>query len=174
MGYPEYSIKKIFNWQLASDKIKPNGGGGGNEYTYTEVDISSATLINPPLEPNTGQNGVLLLPPLSANQYYEWIMHILFIPGSITYDPVTTPLFLYASRTNLPYLNPTDIEYNEQLIWQFSSYSTLPVLYLGQETIIPISTGSAEFYSLLWSAGDFTTGDGTMKVKIWYKVVAFG
>lgn len=141
------------------------GGGGDSGYSYTEIDILPAELINPgvivvgnPPSPNTGKE---LLPPCAANQYYDAEVTVEFLPGA---TPYTTAVDMSMYPNNLyVYVNYINIE-NKYLACLFKNKYTYDIYN---------QPGGSGLY-LAWAAGNFTDGDGSFKVKIWYKTVNFG
>lgn len=145
------------------------GGGGGDGYTYKEVNISSAELINPPLFPQTSTNGILLLP-ITSNSYYKWNLVVEFLPGSTPYNIVAASPYIFDNILSYAQMDTTAISSNTPLAWQYSSEVTVDTV----TTIKPNNESDINYLFFEWPVGGFTGGNGTMKVKIWYKVVNFG
>jgi hypothetical protein len=137
----------------------------GGLYQYKEVIITSAELINPGVIPVGSGTGKELLPPCAANQYYEWEFNMEFLPGPTTY---TSSGFLQIAPsyvTSIP-INTSEVSSNDPLI--FLVGSRMGINY----DIYNIKTGDGLYLQI--TPGDWTDGDGTFKVKIWYKLVQFG
>ena len=155
-------LKKIFNWQLASEKI--------DAYQYKEVNISSADLtssINVQID---------LLPKINGNQYYEWKLNVEFTPGATAYDPITNQIKIFSTWSDYPPLVLSDIPSQEKIVWQLDSrsgkqYSTENGGVYGDAVD---GLGFAPYLAMAWDGGTFVGGDGTMKAKIWYKINKFG
>lgn len=148
------------------------GGGGGDGYTYTEINISSAELINPPSIPPgyAYTDGIVLLPITGPTQYYEWKLNIEFIPGSTAYNnPSPMPLF---NNQNQWEIKTTVISANVPAVWLLDSRT--PIINAGSGDANPGDYVEDNQLILTWGPGLFTGGDGTLKVKLWYKLVNFG
>lgn len=141
------------------------GGGGGDGYTYTEINISSAELINPGVIPVGSGTGKELLPPCAANQYYEWKFNMEFLPGATAYTSAGSLPILPSYIGNIPIIT-SEVSSNDPLI--FPVGNRMGTNY----DIYNIKTGDGLYLQI--TPGDWTDGDGTMKVKLWYKVVNFG
>jgi len=141
-------------------------------YSYKEVAISSAELITP-LPTISGNTGKDLLQPLTGDQYYEWKMNIEFIPGSIPYDPTNNWINIFGSAAVYPGFSLIDLNTNIKLVLQLSSSSPSQDYNSGGEAY-PDRIGTNNFLCMQYNSGLFVNGNGTMKVKIWYKTVNFG
>ena len=157
-------LKKIFNWQLASEKI--------DAYQYKEVNISSADLtssINVQID---------LLPKINGNQYYEWKLNVEFTPGATAYDPITNQIRIFSTWSDYPPLVLSDIPSQEKIVWQLDSrsgkqYSTENGGIYG-DPVDDLVNAQVPCLIMNWSPGVFVGGDGTMKAKLWYKINKFG
>lgn len=137
----------------------------GGLYQYKEVIITSAELINPGVIPVGSGTGKELLPPCTANQYYEWKFNMEFYPGPTAYTSAGFLQIAPSYVTSIP-INTSEVSSNDPLI--FLVGSRMGINY----DIYNIKTGDGLYLQI--TPGDWTDGDGTFKVKIWYKVVQFG
>lgn len=162
-------LKKIFNWQLASEKI--------DTYQYKEVNISSADLINPPVTPAL-VTGAQLLPLIGNNQYYEWKLNVEFTPGATAYDPITDQIEIYSTWAYYTPLVLSDIPSQKKIVWQLDSRSgwqdSANNNGIYGDPVDDLVNAFAPYLVMNWSPGVFVGGDGTMKAKLWYKINKFG
>ena len=159
-------LKKIFNWQLASEKIKPY---------YKEVMITPAQLYN------LGMENVVLLPSLPANQYYsQWNICFELHYKSIPYD-LGSDLGLWLSQGNfngtlidaklLTNTRDTVLSVGSQNIgfyYDSGSSSTF------KSSIQGFTTGYNQDVSLTTTITSPTLGDSPLKAKITYEIAHFG
>ncbi len=161
-------------WLNLDEFVAARAGGDG--YTYKEIDISSNELINPSLLPN-GSKGIIVLPELpNEGEYYEWKMNVEFTPGSTAYDggPLASNIIsVTGSWAVYPSLSIGDLIFNQLTVWQLNSGTSAQFTQsiLGEPAN---PSGFPNYLCMLWNDGTFLIGDGTMKVKVWYKVVNFG
>lgn len=144
------------------------GGGGDSGYSYTEINISSAELLNPGTLPDA-TTGKVLLPALPTGQFYDWYFYLEYIPGTILYTTAPEIRFAMDTINNFGSAYSMTSTLTTELVarvWQVSSK--------GHEYTYPSKSGAFLYAKWGGGIGDFTDGDGTMKVKLWYKIVNFG
>lgn len=123
-------------------------------YQYTEIDISSAEILN------LGTNPIELLPAPGVGKYYEHVISLEYTYNTSTYTPlrleivcggvvaVTDGGFLGALENRATVISNSNIGESISL--------NTNVILRGEGSSNP------------------TNGDGTLKVKIWYRIVNFG
>jgi hypothetical protein len=136
----------------ATQSITINGQTIGGDGWITEtIEVSSAEILN------LGSQDVELLPAPGENKYYTWYGVLEFFPGSNTYS-VSGPLLIKMDKSN--YTVDVDLESENINIATFNVFLD--------------GTGSFELNKnvTLDYAGvsAITSGDGTLKVKITYKI----
>lgn len=147
------------------------GGSGSDGYLYKEVLVTSEELINPPTTPIGLANGIELLRfPPDLLQSVDWKAVIEFYPGSISYDYISgAPFFAFCeSWKTSNSLDLSNISINFPMYW-----NNITMSYENSSLFAPLPT-DPWYLELRWDPGIFLTGNGTMKVKLWYKVVNFG
>lgn len=143
-------------------------GGNSDGYLYKEVDINSAELLNPGTIPvgNFG-TGKELLPPCVSTQHYEWKFSIEFIPGSESYSS-WSPIVIFPDYLSIQMSTPQILQAltsNVYAVWKGSNIYGYDGYYG--------NTGGEGLYAD-WEANTWLDGNGTIKVKLWYKVINFG
>lgn len=146
------------------------GGAPTPEWTLVTVDISSAQILNLFSSP------VQLLPAPPVNHYYSYYGYIEYTPGGTPYTGSAKPMigdtFEYVgfilNSWWLVNSNTTKrkIEFNSVDL-QGTSSST----YSGVKDATYIDK---PVYFALFSGSNFTGGNGTAKIKIYYKTIAWG
>ena len=129
-------------------------------YTYLEIEISSAEILNSNTSP------VTLLPQPGANKYYVWNGTFEFTYGTIQYSHSGD---LYVGASSLKQgqaISSTMITQPKNLAVSFSSSG-----YSGSASIIGGLNESIIYKS---NTSDPKFGDGTIKIKIYYKIINFG
>lgn len=146
----------------------------GGIWQYKEVDIPSATLINPQLVPMLGITGVTLIEPAGVNMYYEWKMNLEYTAGTTPYTVNNTVAMLYSVNNLWPsvYLTNLGSVSLSNLYWQFDSRAGWQ--NTNDNNFIYDDPANSSYLAMTWNVGDLVGGDGSMKAKIWYKAVKFG
>lgn len=145
-----------------------------SSYDYTEVNISSSQLLN------IGTSPITLLAAPGTNKYYDFDKIIFeFTYGTITYN-CPSKLFIVGYATPTIKIAYIDLS---QLVSQTTNRicivePTKPDNYdigggILVNTHLSIELNEALLFTTI-GLDDLTFGDGTMKVKIWYKVRNFG
>ncbi len=143
-------------------------GGGGSEYTETIVNITSAQILA------MGTTPIELLPAAGVGKYYD-IEKVVF---EFTYG--SEPYLIYGddeypviSVNGSPFrLERGIIEFEQNVIlfWNSNIVASTPVASTHCVSNVGITNQSVQ----LMSSGDVGFGDGTLRVKIYYKVLTFG
>jgi len=135
--------------------------GGGSGYTETIVNISSAQILA------MGTTPIELLPVAGANAYYDIDKIVL------EYNYNTT------AYANAPQPMPSMGNFYAEIVVDFLTSTNNDVVIINDFGRTP--TGSYERYIINQSLtlGDYnsanpTLGDGTLRVKMYYKIITFG
>lgn len=163
------------------------GGGyavtGINEMQYLEVDVPVGVAATSGIL-GLGSVPIELLPAGGANTYYEYKGVIEYSGGTTGYVYTGNGSAIVVGNYNTfagTYIQNNIIEQTQNLIANFSSYGTANDEFVGEP--LPSNTESVSSYPLAlnesvqmftWDGVDPTTGDGTIKVKIWYTLRTFG
>lgn len=138
-------------------------GGGGSEWTYTEVAVSSAEILALNSTPKT-----LLVAP-GANSYIE-IGKVIFEYTHVSTAYTVAGLFIIKDGGG----------YFQRFITDFTGEGANTIVFINDWNIWG-ATNHEQGYSILNDSLEFTCqtsdptlGDGTLLVKIWYKVKTFG
>lgn len=123
---------------------------GGYQY-YTAVTVSSAQILT------LNSSPVVILPSLSASQYYDFKMYFEYDFGTTGYTGLTTVRLTDDSNNQMSANIDCATTNNVVAIWN-NNYNTS--LF---NTNIKLINGS-----------DPTSGDGTIKMKVYYNKVNFG
>jgi len=123
---------------------------GGYQY-YTAVTVTSGQILTLNSVP------VTILPAPSTNQYYDYKVYLEYDYGTIGYTGFSGVRLIDISGTSLS--TGISLSVVENQVFIFNGYITNSIL--GS----PIR---------LYSSADPTSGDGTIKLKIWYNIVDFG
>ena len=145
-----------------------------NAYQYTEVNISSAQLLD------IGATPVTLLSAPGSNKYYDFDKIIFeFTYGGVAYNSLAKQFIIgYATPTiKIAYIDLA------QLVSQTTNRISIveptkpDVFDIGGSVLvnthISVELNEALIFTTI-GAENLTTGTGIMKVKIWYKVRNFG
>lgn len=135
-------------------------------YTYTEVAVSSAEILT------LGTVGKELLPAAGPNNYYDIAEMVLEYTHVTTGYTIGSQLAVYGTSQTYAVLEETLITTGADLVTYFrgaqptSVATTTPFLYNEEP--------NANVTLFTVSGANPTLGDGTLLVKIWYKVRTFG
>jgi len=151
-----FTLTGSFNWNGPSSPSSLYPG-----YTYQETDVTPAEILT------IGTNPIVILPTLTGNKYYDTITSIEYTFGTAAYtgsiNP-TNPILLRISSSGLNYSNPIYITTNT---------SSFQVAF--DKVPFDLNTCFNDGIILTSITPDsYTTGDGTVKVKVWYKIINFG
>jgi hypothetical protein len=126
-----------------------------SEWTYTEVDISSAEILT------SGSNPVELLPAPGVNKYYDGYM-------ILEYNYITTPYRYTMLSQPCVLIGQKEIDLNN-------------ITSQGNDSVISFNFNERDLVGLnnnilfaTTNGADPINGDGTIKAKIWYKIITFG
>ena len=159
-------LKKLYAWQCWNTKTNGSCGttssGGGYGYSnYVEVPISSAQLLA------IGTTDVQLLPPIAANQYYDFKVIIEFTAGTSAYGIaggnyfIATPFASIGASFSASSFSAGAPGETRVFGPRLSTTSTyLDSVATGYSPILLTCTGTSP-----------TGGNGTLTVKIWYTVM---
>jgi hypothetical protein len=157
--------------QPISELANALGIGSGNqesEWTYTEVDITSSQILN------MGTTPIELLPAAGTDKYYDLKVALEYTYGTLG----------YAIPSNDQYLVGGGNSYNGTL-FRHSSFNQGSDIVLLSQIGAPMEVNSSDVFASVYFKNDnivLTTfdgndpsgGDGTIKAKIWYKIITFG
>lgn len=151
-----FTLTGSFNWNGSSTPSSLYPG-----YIYQETNVTSAEILT------IGTSPILILPVLTGNKYYDTITSIEYTFGTAAYtgsiNP-TNPIRLEISSSGLDYSNPIYITTNT---------SSFQVAF--DKVPFDLNTCFNDGIILTSLTSDsYTTGDGTIKVKVWYKIIDFG
>jgi hypothetical protein len=150
-----FTLTGSFNWGGSTSPSTLYPG-----YIYQETDIESAEILN------IGTSPVLILPALVGNKYYDTITSMEYTFGTAPYTGSVSPnvsLRLAISSSNTGYSDNLNIHSNT------SSFQAI----FSKDPIGPTCFNDGIILSNQINQ-DYTTGDGTIKVKVWYKIINFG
>jgi len=138
-------------------------------YTYTEVSISSAEILG------MGGSPVEILPPTgNLNKYYQYQMLVEFTYGTVGYDfalQSAEPCLSTLSGSLLTVLGSALFDAPGNTVGSASNNSVNGTTANISQELLATTEG---VYLTTESEDDATVGDGTLLVKIWYKVRTFG
>ena len=155
------------NGSTLSEKVGAtvSGVGGGSDYTEAIVNISSAQILS------LGSSPVELLPAAGINNYYEIEKVILEYTHVSTAYNFGFPLFVYSNQGE--YAAFTGLIQNAQN--KFVKLTAFNTTYGSTYNAITNSNSLNEKVTLnTWNNNNPSLGDGTIRVKIYYKVITFG
>lgn len=151
-----FTLTGSFNWNGSSTPSSLYPG-----YIYQETNVTSAEILT------IGTSPILILPVLTGNKYYDTITSIEYTFGTAAYtgsiNP-TNPIRLEISSSGLDYSNPIYITTNTSSFQVAFDKVSFDLNTCFNDGIILTSLTS----------DSYTTGDGTIKVKVWYKIIDFG
>lgn len=151
-----FTLTGSFNWNGSSTPASLYPG-----YTYQETDVTSTEILN------IGTSPISILPTLTGNKYYDAITSIEYTFGTAAYTCSLFPtnkILLDISSSGTGYsslLNITSDTSSFQVIFNKTPLASVTCFNDG---LILTSQGPESY----------TTGDGTIKVKVWYKIINFG
>jgi hypothetical protein len=137
--------------------------GTSNDWQSITINISSSQILNLKSQP------IELLPPPGDNKYYIWEGNIEYTYGTIGYKLVSGYLLISNSTPNNKRGSNIDgnlIRESVNQIASFSSYTDKDDSNVG----VPLNVG----VSISSTIENPTNGDGTLKIKLNYKVITFG
>lgn len=149
-----FTLTGSFNWDNSSPPTSYPG------YTYQEIDIASPEILN------IGTFPIEILPALVGNKYYDTITSMEYTFGTAPYTGSISPnisLRLAISSSNVGYSDNLNIHSNT------SSFQAI----FSKEPIGPTCFNDGIILTNQIN-DNYTTGDGTIKVKVWYKIINFG
>ena len=163
----DMSLAKFGHINAVVDQVTANEAAIAqiqSETIYTEVQISSAQILA------MGGSPIELLPSLSANSYYDYIMIFEFTGSSVAYDFTAQlcNIVIFPSNTRVSSSNNWGSTTGSYEITQVSTdalLSSAPAEINSAFSAVQLTTSSGD---------DATQGNGTALVKIWYKVRTFG
>lgn len=128
-------------------------------FDYKEVDVSSTEILS------CGSTPVVLLPATGAtNKYYDFKIYVEYTAGTDAYS-MGSPFAIQQGTTNkMPFGLLGFATQNAIAIVQYS-FATLTAYYFYPNQDLVLTT---------LSGADPTLGNGTLKLKIYYKIKTFG
>lgn len=139
-----------------------------SEWTYTEVDITSSQILN------MGSTPIELLPAPNTNEYYD----INKIALEYTYGtvPYTLENDHLAFNNYSAYIHKTLIimQFNTAIIASNNSGGLLDTIDTNLALQNQINGIGNNVELTTYNSTNPTGGDGTLKAKIWYKIITFG
>jgi hypothetical protein len=151
-----FTLTGSFNWSGSSSPSNLYPG-----YIYQETNVTPSQIFN------IGINPIVILPTLTGNKYYDAITSIEYTFGTAAYTcsiTPTNPIRLEISSSGVTYstsLNITTNTSNFQVA--FGKVPLTLVTCFNDGIILTSQTNDS-----------YTTGNGTIKVKVWYKIINFG
>jgi hypothetical protein len=150
-----FTLTGSFNWSGSSSPTNLYPG-----YIYQETNVTPSQILN------IGTTPLVILPALSGNKYYDTITSMEYTFGTASYTGSSSPnlsLRLAISSSNTGYSDNLNIH---------SNTSSSQVIF-SKDPIGPTCFNDGIILSNQINQ-DYTTGDGTIKVKVWYKIIDFG
>jgi hypothetical protein len=163
-------MSNTIGWGKGSLNNSIGWGQGGFEYAETIVNISSAQILA------MGTTPIELLPAAGANKYYDWYAIIEMTPGTTKYTCADDILVGDSSSYFGQILFRTlidDADLNPSVI-QISSKSGQNEIQGGAYVVSYKTMLNRPVEMLTYNATNPTLGDGTMRVKVYYKTITFG
>ena len=165
------SPAEYYTMQDIIDTVNENGTGG---YTYTEVEVSSAELLQIGSVPQT------ILPELDPGQFYTYYGFLYYNIGTNNSLDLVDNLFLGELQNYSGTLFSSGIQLSlNSTVQEFSSLTKQngTVLYNASTDVVtygqPLSGQAIKLTS--WGGNDATPNDfnGSVTIKIWHKIITF-
>lgn len=151
-----FTLTGSFNWDGSSSPSSLYPG-----YIYQETDVAPAEIYT------LDTNPVVILPALIGNKYYDTITAIEYTFGTTAYTcsfAPTNAVSLRISSSNTGYSSTLNITTNISSFQVAFNKSPLASVVCFNDGLILAPQ----------SPFGYTDGDGTIKVKVWYKIIDFG
>lgn len=157
------------------DALAPYFFSVGRGYAfYKEITITSAMLLADLAIASLPSNGGgIEIFPAVANTYYDWKIDHEFYFGTVAYNVASQPGFhsqvagssSFATLASLPIsaLNSVANVVVAGIVPQMNVSSVMPIYVPGERVIYKLANNLAQ-----------ATGDGYVKLKIWYNIRTFG
>jgi hypothetical protein len=151
-----FTLTGSFNWNGSSTPSSLYPG-----YIYQETNVTSAEILT------IGTSPIEILPALTGNKYYDTITSIEYTFGTAAYTCSLFPtnkILLDISSSGVGYSSLLDIISNTSSFQVIFNKTPLASVTCFNDGLILTSQGPESY----------TTGDGDIKVKVWYKIINFG
>jgi hypothetical protein len=151
-----FTLTGSFNWGGSTSPSTLYPG-----YIYQETDVTPSEIFN------IGTSPISILPTLTGNKYYDTVTSIEYTFGTAAYTCSTFPtnkILLETTNGNLGYSSLLNITTDVSSFQAIFNKTPLASVTCFNDGLVLTSQGTDAY----------TTGDGTIKVKVWYKIINFG
>lgn len=161
-----------FDGDTASEKTGATVSsiGGGSDYLYTEISVSSAQILS------MGSSPVTLLSAPGANTYYDWYGYVEYTHNTTDYTISGDMIMVGGENSyggaliNIAMISQTS---NKIAKVQHRSSEETTSTTVEYPNAWPMELNEGIILAML-NGTDPTGGDGTMLIKLWYKIKTFG
>lgn len=162
-------MSNTVGWGKGSLNNSIGWGQGGFEYAETIVNISSAQILA------MGTTPIELLPAAGANKYYDIDKVVVeYTSGASAYN-FTDEIVLQINSNAVVLKNLLGLTDTWFIVNDLNSYELTASAPIGGD--VKVAYGEAVNKGLTintYNGTDPTDGDGTLRVKIYYKTITFG
>lgn len=145
-------------------------GDSVDGFTSIVIDLTDVNAIR-----NIGTTPIEILPAPGSGKYYEYEGVVEYTYNNMLYNFNEMVGVLGENSYAGTYILPSNVLYTGDKVMQISSKSPVYIDAIRTDTLFqqPATTNERIIFTT-WSPVNATTGDGTFKIKLKYRILSFG